>query len=546
MITVYTAKKIITMNESWPEASVIAVRDGRILEVGTMESIQTWLREDDHVVDNQFAGSVLMPGLIDPHLHPMMAAVLLPMQFITALPWHFPWESVPATTSHEAYLDALRAGHRDTEAGKPFFTWGYHRHWHGDIDRTLLDEIFGDRPAVMWQRSFHEVYLNTAMMELVGIDEERVNGRPQINYEAGHFYENGLGYAIQKLNSIIMSPDWIATGLERVKQVAHYGGHTTVGDMAVGIFDFDMEWQAALNIIDTEDCPYRVTCIAHGPILRVKQGGIEESLAKAQSLPELNTERLKFGNKIKLFTDGAFFSQLAMMLEPGYVDGHDGEWLLAPEDYEAIARAYWHAGFEIHVHCTGDMGLELALDTLEKLQWEKPRFNHNYTIEHFGFSTPEQVRRIKKLGANVSANVYYLHELSAAYARRGIGYERAAQTARIGQCEREDILLGLHSDFPMAPAMPLHNAWVACQRENSDGEIMAPNERLSLNKALRAITIDAAEILGIAGETGSLRAGKKADMVVLDKDPFDVGGEGLKSINVLATVFEGRIFPIDN
>lgn len=544
MITVYTAKNIITMNESWPNGEAIAIRDGVVLEVGSLESMQAWLEANDYVIDDQFSEKVLMPGLIDPHLHPMMAAVLLPMQFITALPWDFPWESVPATTTHEAYLTALKRGHEGTPKDEPFFTWGYHRYWHGEVDRGLLDEIFGDRPAVMWQRSFHEVYLNSAMMELIGIEEERVKNRAQIDFEAGHFYENGLGYAIQKLNSIIMSPEWIGEGLSRVKQVAHFGGHTTVGDMAVGIFDFDMEWQAALKFIDNEDCPYRVTCVAHGAVLNRKEGSIEASVERALTLDELNTDKLQFSKKIKLFTDGAFFSQLAMMQSPGYVDGHIGEWLLVPEEYESLARAYWLEGFEIHVHCTGDLGLELALDTLEKLQWEKPRFNHGYTIEHFGFSTPEQVRRIKKLGANVSANVYYLHELSAAYARKGVGYERAAQTARVGQCEREDILLSLHSDFPMAPAMPLHSAWVACMRENSDGEIMAPNEKLSLDRALRAITIDAAEILGIASETGSLRSGKKADMVVLDKDPFDVGAEGLKTINIEATVFEGRIFPI--
>jgi G3E family GTPase len=103
--------------------------------------------------------------------------------------------------------------------------------------------------------------------------------------------------------------------------------------------------------------------------------------------------------------------------------------------------------------------------------------------------------------------------------------------ARLGACEREKIPLALHSDFPMAPAMPLHNAWVAFTRENCEAEIIAPSERITLDTALRAITIEAAGILGLDNETGSLRAGKKADFAILDKDPYEVGGAGLKDIN---------------
>ena len=546
MITVFTARKIITMNPSWPEGTAIAVRDGRILEVGTTETLQPWLETDEHRMCEDFADYVIMPGLIDPHLHPLMAAVLLPMQFITAMQWKFPWETVAATTTPDRYLAELRRHQQETAGNEAFFTWGYHRHWHGEVTRAVLDEIFGDRPAVVWQRSFHEVYLNTAMMARIGIEESDVSGRHQIDYERGHFYENGLGYAISKLNPIIMSPEWIDTGLARLKRLTHFGGHTTVGDLAVGLFDVDLEWEAAQRVLEGPDTRFRVLCVPHAQRMAAVQGGHQQGLAAVRELSAKNTARFRFGNKIKLFTDGAFFSQLALLQEPGYIDGHLGEWLMQPEEYEEAARTYWNAGFQIHVHCTGDLGLELALDTLEKLQWERPRFNHGYTIEHFGFSTPEQVRRIKALGANVSANVYYLHELSRAYSERGVGVERSHQIARLGSCEREGIRWALHSDFPMAPANPLYSAWVACTRENCEGEIAGPEERVSLQAALEAITINAASILGLESTTGSLRSGKLADFAVLDADPHEVGAQGLRDINIMATVFEGEVLVRDD
>ena len=182
---------------------------------------------------------------------------------------------------------------------------------------------------------------------------------------------------------------------------------------------------------------------------------------------------------------------------------------------------------------------------MDTLQWERPRFDHRYTIEHFGFSTPEQVARMAALGASVSANVYYVHELSAIYAQQGIGHERADQMARIGSCVRAGIRTAVHSDFTMAPALPLNNAWVASTRQNMEGNVVCPEEAITLDQALAAITIDAAYMLGMEDEIGSLRAGKSADFAVLDTDPYAVGREGLKDIAVNATVFKGTPYPIN-
>lgn len=152
---------------------------------------------------------------------------------------------------------------------------------------------------------------------------------------------------------------------------------------------------------------------------------------------------------VKLFTDGAIFSELMQMQGPGFIDGHHGEWMTAPEQFGAAERAYWNAGYRNHVHCTGDLGLELVV--LDRLQFERTRFDHRFTIEHLGASNEEQVRRIKALGALVSAKVYHLREPGEAYWYNSIGHERASQMARLGSLEGEGVPFALHSVFTMAP-----------------------------------------------------------------------------------------------
>ena len=542
-ITVYTARRIHTMNPSMPRAEAVAVRDGRIVEAGTLETLRPWLDAHPHAVDRTFERHVLVPGFVDPHLHPPMAAVLLPLHFITAMEWRLPWGTVAPTRGGDAYLARLHEIDRSiANPAEPLITWGYHEIWHGAVHRQALNRISSTRPVVVWQRSFHALYANDAALRWMDLDEETLQRHPQIDAETGHFFETGLAVANARMVPYLLEPKRFRDGLRRVREAVHHGGHTTIADMAFALFDEKQEWAALLDVLDCDDTPFRVHMVPR--IQDPGSDGLESELARVRALHELNTGRLAFHDHVKLFADGGFFAELMQVQPPGFIDGHHGEWLMAPERFEALARAFWNEGYRIHVHCTGDLGLELAVEVLAKLQWERPRFDHRFTIEHFGLSTPEQVRRLGRLGGLVSANVYYVYELASAYWKRSIGHERATRMARLGTVVREGIPLALHSDFTMAPAQPLNHAWVAVNRICDSGEVAGPEERLTVEQAMRAITIDAAFVLGMEDDIGSIRAGKRADFTVLEADPFDEPAETLKDIPIWGTVFEGRPFPI--
>lgn len=539
-ITVFIARNIRTMEPSLPEATAVAVRDGRIVEVGSLKTLQPWLDAHPYRLDRTFEKHVLMPGFIDPHLHPSLAAYLLQCDFITAMEWQLPHKTIAPVRTREAWLARLKDLHdAEPEPLLPIFAWGHHRNWHGEIWREDLNAISHARPLILIHRSFHETVMNDAALRYFDIDEERMRDAHQVNIQRGHFYEAGNRHVRAQLAGFLLSQQRLGPAMKLTADVIHLGGHTTVGDMAFGIFGAELEWGAYVAAFDNDVTPFRVELV---PTLSI--GGVGATIEQVRKYPERNRHRLRFGKHVKLFTDGAFFSQLMQLGGPGYIDGHDGEWLMTPEQFEGNARALWNEGMNIHVHCTGDMGVELALDTLEKLQWERPRFNHRYTIEHFGISTAAQARRIADLGAVVSANPYYVYELSDIYSREGVGFERASQMVRLGSLSRNGVPFALHSDFTMAPARPLQNAWIAANRINAAGDVLCPNERATLDEALRAITINAAYVLGLEHEIGSVSIGKKADFTVLEADPYETPVEQLRDIPIWGTIFEGTPFPL--
>jgi predicted amidohydrolase YtcJ len=545
MITVFTAKKLITMNDSQPNATAVAVRDGQILSVGSLEDLKPWLDAHPHEIDRTFEDKIVMPGFIDPHLHPFLGATTLYTDIIAAFEWKLPWGTYAPVRGKEAYLARLTKGEAAMKdrPNEPYITWGYHNLFHGDVTRVDLDKISSVRPIVIWTRSAHEMIFNTAALDRFNLTAEEAEGNSQIVYEQGRYWEAGMmGLALAKVSSFVLDPERYLAGTAQNAKTIPFGGLTTIAEMSFGVTNAALELMGPKTLFDNDETPFRTYFITDAQTPS-GQKGIQPAFEWIESLPATSTHRLRFLKHVKLFADGAFFSQY-MQTTTGYIDGHRGEWMTPPETIEQLAMLYWKAGYQIHVHSNGDLGLDLILDILQKLQEEKPRFDHRFTIEHFGYSSPDQTRRISRLGAIVSANPYYLYELGAKFGELGMGVDRASSMARLGSLEREGIPFALHSDAPMAPAQPLLLAWAAVNRFSSEGGVLCPEECISVHQAMRSITIDAAFMLGVESEIGSIVSGKTADFTVLEQDPYEVAPEKIKDIPIWGTVFEGKPFPI--
>ena len=551
-LTIFRAKKVVTMDVENPNATAVAVRGKRFVAVGSMDDLKPWMAAYPHQIDDTFQDKVLMPGLIDPHMHPMLGAVQFKTFWLSPEPWVLHDAVVEATTTPEDFRSKLKIElDKQKVDGRTdlFIGWGYSHHYHGKLTRAVLDELSPDRPAMFMQRSMHEGIFNTKALEMLGLTQEDFGNSEQANWQDGHFVEAiYFDVVVPRLAKILFEPQFIDSGFARTNAYLRSKGITTVGDMATGASNWEFELAALKrNYVDIKT-PLRITLHPDAYKVAAQKGGFDKGFNFInQQLTGGNLPPpLLGGKRVKLFADGAMFSLAMALNEPGYVGYGHNEWITPQDAFKKLAEKYWKEGYRIHVHANGDAGIDFTLDVFEKLQIEHPRLKNSLVIEHYGYANERINRRVAQLGAAVSGNPFYVTTLGDLYSKIGLGADRARHMVPLRGLVDQGVVVGLHSDFGMAPADPLYLAWAAITRETLAGNKMNSNRGLSLNEAIRAITIDAAHILGLESDLGTIEAGKLADFAVMDKDPYEVGVDGLRDIKIWGVVFEGVKFPAHN
>jgi len=550
-VVIFPARLVITMEKKQKTARAVAVSGKRILGVGTVEEMKKLAGEGHYRIDDTMKDKIIMPGFIDQHLHPILGALTLTTEVIATEDWGLPTHSCKAANSPEEYKKRLTAAEKNLkDPSELLLSWGYHPLWHGKLSRAVLDGISATRPVIIWHRSAHEVIMNTAALKLLNITRADVDSQgsatSMTNLEEGHFWEQGLLNTPvgEKLFKQIATPERMERGLKQMILYEHAKGVTAYNEP--GAIVSPSLWQLYEKILGADNVPMYSTFMPDGRGI-VDRVGLDHALDAVETTVAMASEAagkkvMYFPGQIKLFADGAIISQLMQMKVP-YTDGHHGEWMINPDELERRAKLFWDAGYQLNIHVNGDQGVDVVAAILDRRMKENPRRDHRFTLVHFANSTPQQIARLSENGAIFSVNPYYPVGFADKYVT-GLGQKRADQMVRAATILKHTSHLSFHSDLPMAPSDPLYLAWAGVNRITPDGRVAAPEQRISVDAALRAVTIEAAHSWRKEDLIGSIKPGKIANFTVLEQDPYKVAPVKLKDVPVWGTVFEGRVFPV--
>ena len=541
-ITIFRARRILTLNPSQPEATHVAVRDGRILGAGTLEDLRGW---GPCEVDERLADKVLLPGFVEGHSH-LMAGSL----------WHHVYcgffdvgdpdgRRVPGSPSLQAVVAALAGSPaaRAAAAGDgAVIGWGFDPIYFGAARcaRGDLDRVAADRPVAVLHASGHILNVNSEALRRAGLLRAGVD-HPGIPLGADGLPTGelkGPEAMLPVFDVVGMSRSFISGdefGIRAFGRLAVRAGVTTATDLAASATDAEIaQW---LRITGEDRYPVRLV-----PFLRLIGISPAEAVARARAIGARSTERLRLG-RIKVVADGSIQGFSARLRWPGYFNGAaNGLWYTAPQTVREAYTLGLQQGVLIHTHTNGDEATEMALDMMEAALKACPTSDHRYTLQHCQLADAAQFRRMKALGLGV--NLFANHHFYWGDQHRSVtvGPERAERMNACRSALDEGVPFSVHSDAPITPLAPLFTAWCAVNRLTASGRVLGAHQRIGVMDALRAITLGAAWTLKLDGEVGSIECGKRADFAVLEDDPTTVDPAALKDVRVWGTVQGGRVF----
>lgn len=526
-----TGGRIYTVDadRSWAEA--VAIKDGRIVFVGSSADAKDFIGDDTKVVD--LKGRMVVPGFQDVHVHPISAGIEANACNLNGL------ENV------DAYIAAIKK-YADEHPDEPWITgggWSMAAFGPGALARReLIDAVVSDRPVFLYSQDGHTTWANSKALEIAGITNKtpdppdgRIDRDPKTGAAVGSLQEGASSLVAAKVPPV--SDAKRADGLRYAVKYLNALGITAVQDASVNEEDL----ATYRNLDDGGELSLHVV----GSIWWERDKGLEQ----IEDIKRLRAEFTKGhidARTVKIMQDGVMENYTAAMLEPYLVpDKTKGIPMVEPEKLKEAVTKLDAEGFQVHFHAIGDAAIRQSLDAVEAARTANGDLGHRHHISHLELIDKADIPRFKALGviANFqplwAMNDDYVTELTIPF----IGPERAQSLYPIGSVAKSGGMLAFGSDWSVSSPNPFEQMETAVTRLEALGgttEPLLPEEAISLAEALDAFTINAAYVNRLEQDAGSIEVGKRADLAVLDRNLFDTAPAELSDTKVLVTLFEGK------
>ena len=520
----------VDADRSWAEA--VAITDGEIVYVGSAAGAADHTGANTKVVD--LGGRMTMPAFQDSHIHPIGAGI----------------EASSCNLNELDDLAAYRSVIGEYAAANPDVEWITGGGWSmsvfgpgGSPSKTIIDELVPDRPVYLSSADGHTGWANSKALEIAGITADTPNPPdgiidrdPETGEVIGSLQEGAMSLVTRHIPPNTLA-DQIA-GLEYSRDLLHSYGITSYTDAIVN--RPDLEAYRALD--ERGDLKLRVVASLWWDRMR-DEDQIEDLVALRE---DFDNGGLLRATTVKIMQDGVMENYTAAMLEPYLVEsGTKGIPMVEPETLKRAVALLDAEGFQVHFHAIGTAAVRQSLDAIEEAINENGRLGHRHHISHLQMIHPDDVPRFGELDAIANFqplwayNDEYVTELTVPF----IGEERAQWMYPIRSVQDAGGMIAFGSDWSVSTANPFPQIETAVTRLSAAGEdypVMLPEERIDLESALVAFTINAAFLNKHEDQTGSIEVGKLADIIVLDRNLFDIEPAEISETKVLLTLFGGE------
>ncbi len=525
---------VITLDATNTEAQALAIAGDRIVFIGSTSDAMARESHWTKIVD--LDGQVVLPGFIDPHQHPISAAIQGAF-FVECGPDKY--------KNKQELIAGLTAEAQKQPADGWLYAGGFDNLLQGgDLTLADLDRVSERLPVfVLWSNS-HTGSFNNAALQRASVTSSTPNrpgggafGHSSTGALNGIAYETNMVYF---LSGIMPTPQAVSDALYSHLLRCASVGLTTIHEAGSGIPGrTDDVLGGYEQIVGSDNAPLRISSspivdyLSEGNAFATKFG---KPGPKAIQVPG---SLLSF-YAVKIIGDGSNQTKTAGQTLPylnsdskGTINYTHAQFVKAMQEAKAL-------GWPISVHCNGDATLDVVLDAIQEVYGAQSPLGVN-RIEHCTITRPDQLERMAKLGVQPSFLINHVYYYGAAYRDVLLGQARAARMDPAGQAVALRMAFTFHSDAPVTRPGPLQ--MIGCgvtRRCATDGSVVGAEQAVTVEHALRAMTSYAAGQIGLAHELGSIEAGKAADLTILADDPRKVPPERIERIKVTETWVAGR------